>query len=399
VAPSTTFCTILARNYLPRALSLADSVQRHHPDTTLVVLLLDVLRDEDLPELAVPPVVRLVSTEALGLPEREVLDLAATYDLVEFATAIKPVLFGRLLDETEQVVYLDPDTYITSPMEELAPALAASEGGIVLTPHYLEPVRGQAHTSEGHLLTVGVFNLGFCALDRRSRPMLDWWWDHLRFECLHNILSGLFVDQKWMDIGSTLFGASPLRHAGYNVGVVNLHERPIALDDEGYVVESTGDRLRLFHFHAFDTSRPEELSTRSEVPTAHLRQGNPAVDRLCKEYADDLLRHEHELPDAPAYPYWNDTTGRRIARQTRRVYREQLQAGTRPPSPYLPEEARAYAAWRRSARKQVVRDLVGDLAKAARCVAPDEVKRIQQRFPRLAGRVKDRYVDGTGIWG
>jgi hypothetical protein len=399
VTASTTYCTILARNYLPRALSLADSVNRHHPETPLVVLLIDVLRDEDLPALPELPGVRLVSTAALGLPEREVLDLAAIYDLVEFATAVKPVLLAALLDETDNVVYLDPDTYVTSPMVELTPALAASEGGIVLTPHYLEQLPDDAHASEGHLLTVGVYNLGFCAVDQRSRPMLDWWWGHLKVECLHNILSGLFVDQKWMDIGSTLFAAGTLRHYGYNVGVVNLHERPIDIDDEGYVIRSTGDRLRLFHFHAFDTSKPEELSTRSDAPTAHLRRENAALDLLCKEYAEDMIRHEQELPPAPDYPYWTDTTGRRIARQTRRVYRQHLQAGGRPPSPYVPDEAKAYASWRRSARTQVARDFVGDVAKAARCVAPDEIKRVKQRFPRLAGRVKDRYVDDSGIWG
>jgi hypothetical protein len=399
VTPRTTYCTILARNYLPRALSLADSVHRHHPGTPLVILLIDVLHDADLPEVATVPEVRLVSTEALGLDEREVLDLAAIYDLVEFATAVKPVLLLRLLEAADEVVYLDPDTYITSPMLELTPALAESDGGIVLTPHYLEELPEGTHASEGHLLTVGVYNLGFCAVDRRSRPMLEWWWRHLKVECLHNILSGLFVDQKWMDIGSTLFGASTLRHYGYNVGVVNLHERPIELDADGYAIRGTGDRLRLFHFHAFDTSRTDQLSTRSDAETAHLRQGNPAVDRLCREYAEDLTRHEQALGALPGYPYWDDTTGRRIARQTRRVYRTQLVDGHRPPSPYVPEEARAYARWRKRARKQVARDLVGDVAKAARCVAPDEIKRIKRRFPRLAARVQDRYVDDDGIWG
>jgi hypothetical protein len=400
VTPSTTYCTILARNYLPRALSLADSVHRHHPDTPLVVLLIDVLRDADLPELPDLPGVRIVSTEALGLPEREVLDLATIYDLVEFATAVKPPLLKALLDETDQVVYLDPDTWVTSPMVELTPALQASEGGIVLTPHYLEQLPPEGtHSSEGHLLTVGVYNLGFCAVDQRARPLLDWWWGHLQVECLHNILSGLFVDQKWMDIGSTLFSAATLRHYGYNVGLVNLHERQIDIDADGYFIRGSGDRLRLFHFHAFDTSRPDQLSTRTDASTAHLRRDNAAVDLLCKEYAEDMIRHEQELSAAPDYPYWTDTTGRRIARQTRRVFRQQLQAGAAPPSPFVPEDAKAYARWRRSARKQVARDFVGDVAKAARCVAPDEIKRMKQRFPRLSGRVRDRYVDDTGIWG
>ena len=61
------------------------------------------------------------------------------YDLVEFATAVKPLLLRALLQTTEQVFYLDPDTFVTSPMTELGPALEASSGGILLTPHFLSP--------------------------------------------------------------------------------------------------------------------------------------------------------------------------------------------------------------------------------------------------------------------
>lgn len=398
MSPTTAYCTILARNYLPRALTLADSLRRHHPGSELVVLFIDVVRDAELPVL---DGARAVSTEVLGLAEREVLQLAAGYDLVEFATAIKPLLFRALLEDADQVVYLDPDTYVTAPMEELTPALAASAGGIVLTPHYLEPVPDGAHGTEGHLLHVGVYNLGFCALDRRSRPFLDWWWGHLDDQCLHDPLSGLFVDQKWVDIGSVLFGASALAHRGYNVGIANIHERPISRDGDGYLASASGDRLRLFHFHSFDTSRPQELSTRSNESTAHLRAENPGLEALCREYAEQLVVHEAALPPRSAYtyPWGHDTRGRRLARQTRRVHRAQRSAGGDPPSPFLAAEADAYDAWRRSAWRLVAKDLLGDTAKAARCVLPDEFGRLKDRLPGVVARFRGRYVDGSGIWG
>ena len=37
-------------------------------------------------------------------------------------TAIKPLLLLQLLDDTDQAIYLDPDTYLASPMLELVPA-------------------------------------------------------------------------------------------------------------------------------------------------------------------------------------------------------------------------------------------------------------------------------------
>ncbi|HSV37264.1 MAG TPA: hypothetical protein VLI04_00765 [Nocardioidaceae bacterium] len=393
------YCTILARNYLAKALALGDSVHRHHPGSRLVVLLIDALDDDQLPDAPEVAGVTLVSTKALGIPDRDVLALAAGYDLVEFATSVKPLLLRELLRESEQVVYLDPDTYVVAPMVELPPALASSDGGILLTPHFQEPVPAGEFLSEGHLLTVGVHNLGFCAVDRRAGEFLDWWWSHLEGECLHEPLSGLFVDQKWVDLGSTLFRAATFRHYGYNVGVGNLFERPIAKDVDGYVVASNGDRLRLYHFHAFDASRPDELTTRANESTAHLLEENPALDELCKEYADMVLDFEAALGELAGYPYWTDTTGRRIARQMRRVHRQQRAAGLQPPSPFVPAEAEAYEAWRKSSRKQVLRGLVGDAAKSVRVTLPDEYERLKTRFPGVASKFTGRFVDRGGMWG
>jgi hypothetical protein len=397
VAVTTAYCTILATNYLPKALALAESLRRHHPGASLVVLLIDVAREDDLPEV---PGVRLASTELLGLPPERVRHFATIYNLVEFATAIKPLVLGRLLDDHDQAVYLDPDTYLTSPMVELPVDLGATEGGILLTPHFLEPVGPGGELSEGHLLTVGVYNLGFCAVDRRAKAFLEWWWGHLEEECLWDPLSGLFVDQKWVDIGSTLFRAGAWRHYGYNVSVANLHERPILRDSGGYYIGSSGDRLRLFHFHAFDPHRPEELSTRFDRSTAHLRRDSRALDDLCAEYAEVVLRHQEALPPAPAYAYNTDTRGRRLSRHLRRAYRIEAAGSSAPlPSPYVSEEADAYDAWRRRARVAEAREVLGDTMKGLRLVFPEEYGRLKRRFPNLAVRLRSRILRPGGIWG
>ena len=398
------YCTILSTNYLAKALTLADTLQRHHPGARLTVLVIDSADAAHLSDVRQQGV-ELVGTDVLGLPHRDVLRLATIYDLVELATAVKPLLLKALLVAAEQAAYLDPDTYVTSPMVELSPDLEATEGGILLTPHFLDPVPPGVELTEGHLLTVGVYNLGFCAVDRRALPFLDWWWGHLESECLWDPLSGLFVDQKWCDIGSVTFRAGAWRHRGYNVSVANLHERPIVLDDAGYAVAgaepgSVGDRLRLFHFHAFDTSRPEELSTRLATSTAHLRTEGTAIDQLCREYAAALVAHEQALPAPLTYPYWTDTRGRRVSRQLRRAWRIEERRATSPlPSPFLPEEASAYDAWRRRALKTEARELMGDAVKSARLALPEEYGRLRNRFPRLVGKLRGRAVgNADGIW-
>jgi hypothetical protein len=285
-------------------------------------------------------------------------------------------------------------------MIELWPALEATAGGILLTPHFLRPTPPDAELTEGHLLLVGVYNLGFCAVDRRAREFLDWWWGHLRDECLYAPLSGLFVDQKWMDIGSTLFQAGSFRHSGYNVGVANLPERPLALDAEGYYNASNGERLRLFHFHAFDSSAPEKLSVRFRHSGENSLQDDSAILGLCKEYAEILSSFERSLPTAPAYPYSTDTRGRTISRQLRRAFRMGLEAnGPAPPSPFEPSEAGEYETWRRRAWQPIVRGLLGDVAKCMRIVIPEEYDRVKNRFPKLANKLNNQFSGGTGMWG
>ena len=391
---SVTYCTILSTNYLPKALALGESLRRHEDGAPLTILFTDIARDEDLPQL---DGIVAKSTASLGLTEREVLDLATGYDLVEFATAVKPLLLKALLEDTEQVYYLDPDTYLTSPMVELSDALSASTGGILLTPHFLLPTPAERGKNEGHLLTVGVFNLGFCGVDRRAKDFLDWWWGHLKDECLYDPMAGLFVDQKWMDIGSTLWQAASLRHSGYNVGVTNLPERPLALDAEGFYNAANGERLRLFHFHAFDASTPEVLSKRFEHESDESLGDEAAIRALCKEYAELVVAHEQSLPAAPAYPYATDTRGKRLSRQLRRAYR--AEALERPlPSPFVPAEAEAFDAWRRHAWRPVARGLMVDTAKGARVILPEEYDRMRKRFPRLIEKVRPGFTKGVGAW-
>ena len=391
-----TFTTIISTNYLPKALALGESLRLHENGAKLKIVFIDHLDDEGLPEFEG---VECLSLAALKLPRRTVLEMAMIYQLVEFATAIKPVLFQRLLEDADQVFYLDPDTYVVAPMVELSPELEASTGGALLTPHFLRPPPKDAELSDGHMLHCGVNNLGFCGFDRRSYDLLDWWWGHLRTECVYEPLAGLFVDQKWMDIGATLFEARSLRHAGYNVGLGNLCERPILQDDDGYYIGTTGERLRLFHFHAFDPNSPKNLSQRFRHTVANELEEDDLL-QLCKEYAEILLGYEQSLPPAPPYPWITDTQGRSIGRLLRRAYLRESLTSERPlPSPFEATEATTYNRWRRRAVQSIARGLLDETAKCVRIVLPEPYIRLRKRFPGLADKLNDRFSGGVGSWG
>ena len=69
--PSVAYLTILASNYLPKALALADSL-RQHEGAELHVLLIDVPTRPIVPGSELPGV-GILGTDFLGLAESEVL--------------------------------------------------------------------------------------------------------------------------------------------------------------------------------------------------------------------------------------------------------------------------------------------------------------------------------------
>ena len=122
--------------------------------------------------------------------------------------------------------------------------------------------------------------------------------------------------------------------------------------------------------------------------------------QLCKEYAAVLTAYEEQLPAAPPYPYATDSRGRTISRQLRRAYgRDRQRGAVSLPSPFDPSEAPAYERWRRRAWLGIGRGLLHEGAKCVRIVLPEEYDRVKKRFPRLAGKLNDRFAGGTGSWG
>jgi len=386
VTAPLSYCTIIARNYLPQALALHASLRHVEPERHLTILVLDgpvrvpAHRDQGL---------SVVGPDFLGLPERRFLELATAYDVIELATAVKPLLLRALLAHDERVAYLDPDMFVVSPLRELESTVDAA-GGVLLTPHFLEPIRpGSSYMSEVHSLNVGSYNLGFCAVSRMAMPFLAWWWSHLENECLIYPLLGLFVDQKWADVGAVLFPSAPLRHYGYNVGTWNLTERELCGSVAEPMMRATGEPLRLFHFSGFDPRKPTELSSRLGFSTAELRSSNDVLEGLCRIYADAVTQAAGDAGPQPAYGYARDTAGRYLTKRVRRAFRTARLDGEEPlPLPFVAAEAAAFERWRTRHRRAVLKQVTADAAIAAKYVLPDEYAWFRQHLPEPFTRLR-----------
>ncbi|HVO11059.1 MAG TPA: glycosyltransferase [Vicinamibacteria bacterium] len=374
-------CTIVARNYLPYARALAESLREAHPACRLNVLVLD--------GRAAPSDAARFRALALAdvLPEEEERHrLAFMYDVTELATAVKPLLLRRLVGETgEAVLFFDPDVQVLGPAAALWPL--ARESGILLTPHVLAPIPDDGlGVSDVFVARAGQFNLGFIGVAPGAEPFLEWWWQRLRRHCVSDPDSGLFVDQRWVDFVPSLFPRhAVLRHPGCNVAYWNLHEREVERRDGRLLVN--GQPLVFFHWSGLDPWTTHVLSRHQGPNPRILLSERPRIRELCEAYVALLRRHGLE-PVAPPYGHARLPDGTAIDAIMRRLYREELLEAERgggepPPLPFRED----VLSWLRAPSREAPR--VSRYLRALHAARPD----VRAAFPSLHGEAARAYLD------
>ena len=252
---SRAICTIISRNYLAHARTLAHSFRQFHPDAPVFVCLVD--RVDGAFDPAREPF-ELIEAHALGIRDFEAM--AFQYDVMELNTAVKPFVLEQLLFErgVEQLLYLDPDILVLSPVSWLFDQL--DRASILLTPHATRPYEDAKLPGEHLLLQTGAYNLGFIgvAATAQARSMLRWWQGHCHDECAVRPEEGLFVDQKWVDLVPSFYPETRiLRDPGLNVAYWNLHERQV---DSLAPPRCNGEPLYFFHFSGFKIDALDAVS-------------------------------------------------------------------------------------------------------------------------------------------
>jgi hypothetical protein len=312
-------CTIVSPNYFAYARMLAASYLAQHPGQRFFVLIVANLTDSTPFSGGVFLPVMLGE---IGLSD--VRAEAMKYDILELNTNVKPTfmkhLFARF--ELDALVYLDPDIFVYAP---LTPVFDAIEQGAtaVLTPHMTWPVFDGKSPGEQEMLYNGTYNLGFIGVGRgtESQRLLDWW----ERRCLDLGFSegrtGLFVDQKWMNLAPGLFdNIAILRDAGLNMAYWNLHERTLVETPSGFAVRNSvsGDvPLRFFHFSGIVISDPEMLSKNTDRFTLASR---PDLRSIFDNYKASVLANKIPAVESLNYGYGAFSDGTTVTRLARRIY-------------------------------------------------------------------------------
>jgi len=388
-------CTIAARNYVAHVRVLARSFFARHPDGRLAVLLID---DDSRTLDPVAEAFECLWLSDVGLDRAEIHRLAAIYDVTELATAVKPLLLQHLLRrDGGPILYLDPDIRIYESIQELS--RLAMEHGIVVTPHVTAPMpRDGWRIDEFQVLGAGIYNLGFIGVGPGSEKFLEWWWTRTRRDALSDPSRMMFTDQRWADFVPAFYKHFILKDTAYNVAYWNLHGRGLTTDGQRYFID---DRpLRFFHFSGFDAKRPFLLSKHQGDRPRILLSENPALDKICLEYAASLEEAGLWRESQRAYGWKATPSGIPLDRRMRRLYRDSLEAhetrgGLEPPSPFDASASPGFMEWLGEPI------LVGSRVSVPRYFYSIYRDRsdLQCTFPDLAGEDRSRFLDWVRLNG
>jgi hypothetical protein len=346
-------CTIVSPNYLAFARTLAVSYLAHHPGHRFFVLIVADLHDQT--PFASEPFTAILLPH-LGVPNLR--SVALMYDILELNTNVKPTFMKHLLEAhgLDSLTYLDPDIFVYASLDPVHAALDAGAAA-VLTPHMTTPVFDGRSPSEQDILYNGTYNLGFISVDHSptSTDLLDWW----ERRCLDLGFSegrtGLFVDQKWMNLAPGLFDRiTILRDPGCNMAYWNLHERTITTSPSPFVIPegdlrlsgdtdapafffsiltlsspkgknlhfegaepATPSHLRFFHFSGITLTDPASLSKNTDRFTLADR---PDLHSIFAAYKAAVLANKDATLEALPYGYDTLSDGTPLNRLARRLY-------------------------------------------------------------------------------
>jgi hypothetical protein len=311
--------TSLTGAYLPNGRILAESVKAIHPDWDMVLL----YNDRTIPGInwEQEPFDHIVFAENLPIG-RPWYRWAYDYSVVEFCTATKGVMAEHMLDVLgyDAVIYLDPDTLVVSPLEEVIEILSSARADVILTPHLTDPEVGKyaIWSHEMAALKHGTFNLGFYAIANRpnGRRYLRWWAERLIDYSHIDFDRGLFTDQKWANLAPYMFdGIHVLTDRCYNVATWNMTNRNVGRDANGTWTVN-GKPIRFYHFSGFGN---EFAWADSEL--ANLAPNDLGLKALWEEYKALYDKHALRVPAPPWY--WGVTAdGFNITPEMRKKMRE-----------------------------------------------------------------------------
>lgn len=308
--------TSICMNYLPKALILGKSIKKYNKDIKFYVVLVERKIPNDWPKEANKVIDKVILAKDLGFKNFD--KFIFKHSIVEASTSVKGRALTYLLkNESDKVVYIDPDIKTYKSLSELSKMLDNND--IILTPHLTIPESNEIDIQNNELCALqhGVYNLGFVAVKNSDEGIrfANWWMDRLELYCYDDIPRGIFTDQRWCDLAPAFFNVYILKNPGYNMAPWNLSTRKLKIKNKKIIVNDNYE-LVFFHYSGFDSGANETVFN-YYVPNKKddiYQLRNEYVKELEENYQNQLGKHDW------SYNYYSN--GALIGKNVRKQYRD-----------------------------------------------------------------------------
>ncbi len=283
------YCAYSDFNYLPRLLSLLDSLVSFGDSSDTLILALDDATN-DFFALHPRAGVQAVSLIELETKFPELNQIKHSRSKMEYVFTLTPFVMKFALENSENgelVAYLDADLFFFNNPAAVFRSMVGSDIGII--PHHYPEELAKP------LAKYGNFNVGLVAIRNSDsgKECLDWWASRCLEWCGDEPFEGKYADQGYLDQFPNLFhGVKVLENRGFNLAPWNTSGQFILQDTNGHVILGNQTPLTFFHFHGLKKFGKwmitSQLNYRSPA-------SKPLMEHVYKPYLRALQKAEEAL--------------------------------------------------------------------------------------------------------
>lgn len=194
------FVTLFDSLFLPQAVALYRSLERHCQQFTLWAITMDKESQEVLGRLKLHHL-KIIPLE--DIETERLLEVKQSRTRGEYCWTVTPFAPTAVFDSdpnVDCVTYLDADLWFTKSPSHLIDPFLAGEASVMITEHAYAPWRDLTAIS-------GRFCVQFISYRRDgSSEVVEWWQDKCIEWCFARVEEGRFGDQKYLDDWPERFG-------------------------------------------------------------------------------------------------------------------------------------------------------------------------------------------------
>lgn len=219
------FGTVISADWLPRAILMAKSIKKNMPYSKVIIGIMEETMPNDIAQCLYFDEAILMKDVGNYLNMKKFFFQYTVQEAVRACKASLLTYIYKKYTEEQSMVYLDANTRVMSPFEELS--VISNQHPITLIGKAMNP----EFLDLDELTDVrqnGVYDSSFIAIKRHpvAERFLKWWLKISENSCYYDHAYKGFTDQGWLDLSHTLFDdVYSLRNPGYQVSPGNIMER------------------------------------------------------------------------------------------------------------------------------------------------------------------------------